>query len=156
MDVLCPRCRTPFRRVGLSQAVLDCRGCSIVWLHRETLRRFVRDAINAAGVPRKVIGLTETPGASADLGCPTCATVLQSMQLRGVTTLQCSTCDHALLDEAGLREIVRRAIEAEIGWNAAEAEWSELYAQMKLNARQSGQSAADAETTGLLLSVLAP
>ena len=155
MDVLCPRCRTPFRRAGSSQAVLTCRGCSAVWLHQETLRRFVRDAVNAAGVPKKVIGLTETPGTSADLSCPTCATVLQATQLRGVSTLQCTTCNHVLLDEAGLREIVRRVIEAEIGWKAAEAEWSELYAQMKLNATRAG-SAADAETTGLLLSVLTP
>lgn len=155
MDILCPQCRTPFHRPGPSQAVLQCRACSLVWLHRETLRRFVRDAINAAGVPKKVIGLTETPGIAADVSCPTCAATLQSTQLRGVAALQCLTCDHVLAGEVELRNIVQRVIEAETGWKAAEAEWSELYATMKLNAARYRESAASAETTGFLLGVLA-
>jgi Zn-finger nucleic acid-binding protein len=152
MDSRCPYCRTQFHRLGSGQPILHCASCSVVWLDHDTLRHFVRDAVNAAGVPRKVVALMEAPGPAADLACPACAAGMLAFQLRGVAVLWCSTCDCVLTSQAELREIVRRAVEAAGGWRAAEAEWSELY-RKKLVAH-AAHSARDAGATGLLLGLL--
>ena len=140
MHLNCPSCRQSLVARGPSDEVLhQCDSCALSWVPRQTLQRFVRDAVNAAGVTKKTIGFAETAPIPADPLCPSCvATSLQTIKLRGVPVLSCRTCDSVLVSRDEMKQIVGRAIEAEVGWKAAESEWAALHQRLKAEAAGDG------------------
>jgi Zn-finger nucleic acid-binding protein len=150
--IQCPECRNQFERSGSGNRIVHyCRSCGKAWLAYSVLRALVRDAVNAAGIAKKVIGFTEAVPRPLNVYCPACGlTFMQQVELRGVTVARCATCKGILLERGQFLTIVRRVVDAEKGWAIAEADWADLYQKLRLEMLKYRQTASNPSAATLL------
>jgi len=128
--VRCPRCAVEMTVVedgGLRAH--RCPECEGMWLPGENLAAAIRLEAAEQGVHIATVSLLEGPAVPCDRPCPTCASPMNRLTMRGVEVERCPSCHGVFLDYGEGALITRRVVQSSKEWGPAYATLQRLLRQ---------------------------